>query len=149
MLATNGGGKTVVFIWHVNHSAFFRNNLNLGEMVAFTNFEIVKIVSGRNLNSAGAILRVGVLIGDDFDFAISERQVDFFADAVLVAVVIWIDGNGHIAEQGFRSSSRNYDIIISDVPKDAGLILVFDFDVVNGVLEKLEEKTLGKIHYDN
>lgn len=27
--------------------------------------------------------------------------------------------------------------------------LVFDLDVVNGVLEKLEEKTLGKIHYDN
>jgi len=115
--------------------------------MAFTDFEIVEVVSGGDFDSAGAVFGVGVLVGDNGDFAVGEREFDKAADEVLIARIIRIDGNGSIAEKGFGTSGadddfgmfdigvvigaaiRGADDLISDIPEVAGFVLVFNFNI--------------------
>lgn len=48
--------------------------------MAFADFEIVEIVSWGDFDGAGAILGVGVFVGDDGDFTIGEGEFDKTAD---------------------------------------------------------------------
>ena len=51
-------------------------------------FKIVEVVGRRNLDRARPLLRVGILVRDDRDFAPYQRQDDRFADDVLVALIV-------------------------------------------------------------
>ena len=84
------------------HDAVFVDHLDLGQVVAAAGFEIVGIVRGRDLHHAGAELGIGQLVEDDGDLAIHQRQLHGLAVQVEVALVLGIDGDGGIAQHGFR-----------------------------------------------
>ncbi len=80
------------------HSTIFGDNRDTFEVMAFTNFKIVEIVGGGNLDGAGAVLGVGVFVGDDGDFAVGEREFDETTDEVLIAGIIGVDRDGSVTE---------------------------------------------------
>lgn len=80
------------------HGAIFGDNRDTFEVMALTNFKIVEIVGGGNLDGAGAVLGVGVFVGDDGDFAVGEREFDETTDEVLIAGIIGVDRDGSVTE---------------------------------------------------
>lgn len=80
------------------HSTIFGDNRDTFEVMAFTNFKIVEIVGGGNLDGAGAVLGVGVFVGNDGDLAVGEREFDKAADEVLIAGIIGVDRDGSVTE---------------------------------------------------
>lgn len=120
--------------------------------MTLANFEIVEVVGGGNLDGAGAVLGVGVFVGDDGDFAVGEGEFDKTTDEVLIAGIIRVDRDGSVTEESFGASGtdddfgvfdvrvvigatiRSTDDLVGDVPEVAGFVLVFDFDVGEGGL---------------
>ena len=121
-------------------------------MVTLADFEIIEIVGRGNLDGAGAVGGVGVFVGDDRDGAVGEGKLDEAADEVLITLVVRVDGDGDIAEEGLGAGGADDDFAVSevgrainhifgdgddfvgDVPEVARFVFVFDFDVGEGGL---------------
>ena len=70
------------------------------QAVALADLEVVEVVRRRDLHRAGALLRIGVVVGDDRDAAADERQDGELADQMLVALVVGMHGHGGVAQHG-------------------------------------------------
>lgn len=152
-LAGFKGGETAVSFGNVGiHSAVFGDDGNTLKIMTFADFKVVEIVSRGDLDGAGAILGVGVFVGDDGNFAVGEREFDKTTDEVLIARIVRIDSDGGIAKESLGASGADdnfgvFDVriiigtaiggaddLIGDVPKVTSLVLMFDFDVGEGGL---------------
>ena len=108
---------------------------NLLEVVALTHLEVVRVVARRNLDAAGAEFHINVLVTENRDFAVHNRQNAGLADEVLVALIVRIDGNAGIAHEGLRTGGRNNEVAravcerIADVPQLARLGFVLNLSV--------------------
>ena len=108
---------------------------NLLEVVTLTHLEVVRVVARRNLDTAGAELHVNVLVAEDRDLAVHDREDAGLADQVLVALVVRVDRNAGIAHEGLRTGGRNDQIAravrqrVADVPQLARLGLVLNLGV--------------------
>ena len=106
--------------------------------MALAHFVVVEIVGRGNLHTAGAEVRVHVIVGDDGDITICQRQADGLADHVLVARVFRVHRHGSIAEHGFRAGSGDHQVPgtvgqgIAEVPHVALLFHVLHFQIGNG-----------------
>ena len=103
--------------------------------MALTHLEVVRVVAGRDLNTARTEFHINVLITENRDFAVHDRQDAGLANQVLVALVVRVDGNTGIAHEGFRTGGRDHQIAravrqrVADVPKLARLGLVLNLGV--------------------
>ena len=100
--------KAGVFSGGFVHVAVAGHHVDLGEIVALAYFEVVGIVRRSNFHRTCAELAVNISVGDDRNFAIHQRQHDSFADEALIAFVIRMNGDGGIAEHGFRARGGDY-----------------------------------------
>ena len=74
---------------------------------------IVVIVRRRHLDTAGAKRRVHEqAVRDDRNLTAVERDGDGFADQVLIARIVGMDGDRGIAEHGFRPGGREADRLL-------------------------------------
>jgi len=112
------------------------------QVVALADGKVVEIMGGGDLDGAGALFRVGILVGDDGDAAADDGQDGEFADEVLVALILGVNGHRGVAEHGFGARCRDGDEAaglvgdrVGDVPEVAADFVVFDFEVGNGGLE--------------
>ena len=94
-------------------------DVDLGEVVALADLEVVEIVRRGDLHRAGAGFRIGIAVGDDLQPAADQRQDGVLADDILVALVIGMDGNAGVAEH--RLGARRGD-------DDEAIGLAFDRD---------------------
>ena len=103
--------------------------------MALTHLEVVRVVARRNLNTAGAELHINVLVTEDRNLAVHDREDAGLADQVLVALVIRVDSNAGIAHEGLRTGGRNHQLAravrqrIADVPQLARLGFVLNLSV--------------------
>ena len=108
---------------------------DLLEVVALTHLEVVRVVARRNLDAAGAELHVDVLVAEDRDLTVHDREDAGLADQVLVALVVRVDRDAGIAHEGLRTGSCNDQIAravcerVADVPQLARLGLVLNLGV--------------------
>ena len=79
------------------------------EVMAFAHRVVVEVMRRGDFERACAELRVGVVIGDDGNCTVAQRQFDHFTDEVLIAYIIRMHTNRHITEQGFRARGGNRD----------------------------------------
>ena len=77
--------------------------------MAFADLEVVEVMSRGNFDSAGAVSRVGMFVGDDRDFAVGQGEFDVATDEVFVAWVVWVDSDGLVAEDGFGAGGGDDD----------------------------------------
>ena len=71
--------------------------------------EVVEVVRRRDLDRAGALLRIGILVGDDRDAAADQRQDRVAADELGVALVARMHRHRGVAEHRFRPRRRDRD----------------------------------------
>ena len=108
---------------------------DLLEVVTLTHLEVVRVVARRNLDAAGAELHVNVLVAEDRDLAVHDREDAGLADEMLVALVVRVDRDAGIAHEGLRTGGRNDQIAravcerVADVPQLARLGLVLNLGV--------------------
>ena len=91
-------------------------NVPQGQVVALPHGVVVKIVCGRNLDAARAKLGVDVVIGDHRDLAPSQWQLQGVTDEVLVTLVIGVNGDCAVTQQGFRAGGGHHDIPLTIGP---------------------------------
>ena len=88
--------------------------------------EIVEVVRRRDLDRAGALLRIGILVGDDRNAPPDQRQDRVLADQIPVALILGMHRDGGVAEHRLRPRRRDHDEPvrvaldrIADVPERA------------------------------
>ena len=85
------------------HLVVFVNDFDLRKVVAQSGFEVVGIVRWRDFDGTSTELGLCKIVSDDRDFPIHQREQDFLAMQVRIALIFRIHGNGSIAEHGFRA----------------------------------------------
>ena len=88
------------------------------QVVALADLEVVEVVGRRDLHRAGALLRVGVFVGDDRDQPVDDRQPHLLADQGRVALVVGMHGDGGVAEHGLGPGGGDDDLARSRPPAD-------------------------------
>ena len=112
------------------------------QIVAAADLEVVEVVRRRDLDRARAFLGVRILVGDDRDRPLGDRQDHVLADEGLVAVVVGVNGNGGVAEHGFGPGRRDGDELsvhpfdrVLEVPQLADGLALLDLQIRNRRLE--------------
>ncbi len=76
-------------------------------LVPLADFEIVEVVRWRDLDRAGALLGIGILVGDHRDQAPNQRQTKVLAEQLLIAGIVGVRRDGGIAQH--RLGARGGD----------------------------------------
>ena len=118
-------------------------NIDDRQVVPFADLKVVRVMRRRNLYNAGSLFHVRVLVADNRNRAVHNRQHCLSADQVLVTRVFGVDRKCGIAEHGFRTGCCELEKLrpadgpvlfnqwIFDMPEMACLFLVFHFRVGN------------------
>ena len=108
------------------------------QVMTLAHFIVVEVMGGGNFYAAGTKIRVHIIIGDDGDVALSQRQANGLADHVLVARVFRVHGHGGIAEHGLRAGGGDHQMAgavgerVAEVPHVALFFHVLHFQVGDG-----------------
>ena len=117
------------------HRAVEVHDHNGFQVVALAHFKVVRVVGRRNLYGACPESDVDIVVGNDFDFAVYERDDDLFADKPLHPFVFRIYGDGRIAHDRFRTGRGDHDVVVFaddgvfNIPQMALYVRMVDFDV--------------------
>ena len=78
--------------------------------MALAYLEVIRIVCWCNFHHTSAVSWIDIIISDDGNFALDNRQQRFAADKVFVALVVWIDRYGYVAKHrlGTRRSDNDF-----------------------------------------
>ena len=118
-------------------------DVDLLELVALPDFEVVRIVGWSDLDQSRTELAVHVGIGDNRDEAVRQGEPGLPPDEGLVALVAGVTGDRRVSEQSLGSGRRDLDIVlairgrsrfeaIADVVHGSGLVLVLHLVVGEG-----------------
>ncbi len=103
-----GAGEEVLVV-EDGDPGFRGQDVDLCQIVAFADLEVVEIVSGRDLHGAAPLLRIGVGVGDDRNAPADDRQDHVLADKARVSLVIRMDRDGAVAEHRLRTRRCDRD----------------------------------------
>jgi len=140
-------GRCIVEVRGVGEQVDHRQAVALADRV------IVEVVRRRDLDHPGAEGAVDVVVGDDRDRAVAERQVHLPADEVGVARVLGVDHHRDVAQHRLRAGGGDHQVIarfaqglvavgvhldmlvggihqrVADRPQLAAFLLAHDFEV--------------------
>ena len=107
--------------------------------MALADIEIVEIMGRRDLDRAGALLGVGILIGNDRDAAGRPAAAStILADQVLVALIVGMNGDAGIAQHRFGPRRGDDDVLVRALASDIGSataaldLLLHHFEIGDG-----------------
>ncbi|CAB4649355.1 unannotated protein [freshwater metagenome] len=81
------------------------------KVMALADFKVIDIVCWSYLHGAGTKCRINMLIPHDRDHAIYKWYLDRSSNEVLVALILWMNGNSCITKHCLCSSCCNNDCI--------------------------------------
>ena len=108
------------------------------KIVTLSYFEVVRIVSRRDLNSTCPLLRIRIRVSDHRDLPAYQRKDHVLAYQILVSFIIRMYCDSHIAEHGLRTGSSHYNTFasvssrIAEIPVHAVLIFVLYLGIRKG-----------------
>ena len=107
--------------------------------MALADFEVVEVVGRRDFHRARAFFRIRVIVGDNDDIAVHDRQPYRLANEIRVALVFGTHRDRRIAEHGFGSVvatiiNRLGSVLqrILETPHFALDVALFHFEIRNG-----------------
>ena len=115
--------------------------LIIGRLVTLTDLEVVEVVGRRDLDRAGALLRIGIVVGDDRDRPADDRQAHALADQMRVTRIARMDRDGGVGEHGLRPGGGDDDLAgavlerIGEMPVVAFDLALLDFEIGDRGLE--------------
>ena len=120
------------------HEAVVGEDADAGQVMALANLVVVGVMSGGDLNNAGALGHIGVLIADNGDLPVHQGQNDMAAMQVCIAGILCIDGDSGIAQHGLRTGGSQLQQLaglldgIQQMPEIACLLLVLNLSIGDG-----------------
>ena len=93
-----------VFACFFVHSTIVVHYVDTRQVMTYTNFKVVRVVSRCNFYNTGTEFTVNIFITYDGDFFIHQRQDTCFADEVLITFVIRMNRNSNVAHHCFGTS---------------------------------------------
>ena len=109
-----------------------------GQVVALTHLVIIEIVGRRDFYTASAELPVDVIVADNGNLTVCQRQQNGFADEVLVTLIFRVYRYRGVAEHGFRAGSGNGEMAatigqrVFEMPEVAVFLFRDYFQIRNG-----------------
>ncbi len=91
------------------YTGFLVHDVDQGQIVTLAHFEVVEIVRGRYLDGAGALLGIGIFVGDDRNAPADQRQDRVPVDQIPVALVVRMHGDRGVAQHGLGPRGRDGD----------------------------------------
>jgi hypothetical protein len=73
-------------------------------MAAASDFEVVRVVCGSDLNAAGTLVELCVFVRNDRNASADKRENDVLTDHVLVAFVVRVHRDGDVAEKALAAA---------------------------------------------
>ena len=86
-----------------------RQDIDHLQPVAATNIKVIEIMGRGDFDGTGALFHIGILIGNDRDQAIHDRQANHFPHQITITVIIGVNRHRRIPQHGFRPASCNGD----------------------------------------
>ena len=108
------------------------------QSVPLADFKVIEIMSRGNFYRTGTKFHIDILVGNDRDLPINQRQQYGLSDQLLIAFVFRINSYGSITEHRFRAGGRNDQVLIgpldrvTQVPEVALLIIMFNLKIRKG-----------------
>ena len=103
---------------------------------AAADLEIIEVMGRGDLHRTGALFRVRVAVGDDFDLSPGDRQDRVLADDVPEAFVVRVHRNAGIAQHGLRARcGDSHETIrlaldrVAEIPEMAVDLLLHDLEI--------------------
>ena len=112
--------------------------------MTLSNLKVVRVMCRSNLNNTGTKFHINIRIGNYRKLTVHNRKKEFFANQILITVIIGIYSNSRITQHGFRTcgcklnklcradTSVILDQRILDMPKMTCLFLILYFRIGNG-----------------
>ena len=158
-----GGAGVAVGVDHFGlgaHVGVQGEDVDHRQVVALAHFVVVEVVGRGDLHAAGALLHVGVFVGDYGDQTVHQRQQYVLADQRLVTGIFRVHGHGGIAQHGLRTGGGDDQVIltfsclgavgqrIAQVPHVALDLAIFHFQIGDGGVEFRipVHQTLAAVH---
>ena len=91
--------------------AFDVEHADLRQIVPLADIEVIEVVRRRDLDRAGALLGIGVIVANDRNAPSDQRQDRGLADQVLELFILRMHGDGDVAQHGFRPRGSDHDVI--------------------------------------
>ena len=119
----------------VNDSSIVVHNVDNRQVVAQTNFKVVRVVSRSYLNNACTEVHFYIVISNDGYLSVNDRQDNCLADKILVALVLGVNCNCCIAQECLRTCGSQFQVVVSildlvsQMPEMSSLILISYFCV--------------------
>ncbi len=146
------------------HFRVVGHDVDFGQVVAASDFKVVRIVRRSDFHRAGPKFAVHDKIVDDGNFAVHQRQQNHLADQMLVARVARMNGHGRVPQHGFGPRGGHDDVFVrphdrvADVPEVALPLFVNGFEVadrgaalrapVHDVMAAINQAIFVKAHED-
>jgi len=141
-IGDDAGARLVAVLSLVFSAVFVNDPLSVDDrdnlqMVALGHGKVIGVGTGGDLHGAGAEIHRHVIVGDDWNFLVHQRQNHLFPDLVAVARIIGMHRHGGVAQHGLRPRRGDDDFAlavgkrVADVPQIALIGLEFHFQVGN------------------
>jgi len=105
------------------------------QAVAEADLKVVRVMCGRHLDCAGAEIQLHIVVRNDGNLAVHDRQDAGLSDELFKALVVRVHGHAGIAHHGFRAGRRDDEVAravgqrVADIPEVAGLVHILDLRV--------------------
>ena len=91
----------------VNHRTVRIDDLNSVQIVTLSHLKVVWIVCRSNFHRSCSVVHIDILVGDNRNLFVENRQQNASTDQVLVSFIVRVDRNCDIAENRFRARCRD------------------------------------------
>ena len=127
-----------IFAAGCGHGCIVVHDLDDWQVMAAAYLIVVRVVCRCDFDNAGTKFHVNILVADNRDFSVEQRQYDIFANQVLIALILRVDRYCGIAQHGFRTGGCQNNIAaavsqrITQVPEVACLLLILYLCIRDG-----------------
>ena len=108
------------------------HNVDFFQIVAFSHFKVIRIVSRSDLYTAGSKLFIHIFISDHRDLSVCQRQLQHFPYQVFISFILRIYCHCRISQKSLRTGGGNLYILsflsyyrVVNVPEKSVLVLMF------------------------
>ena len=112
------------------------HDVDFRQVMAFSNFKIVWVMSRCNLHTAGTKLFIYIFISNDRNLFIYDRKQQCLSDNILISLIFRVYSNCRISQHSLRTGRSDLyetaflsDDRIFDVPEMSGLLHMLNFRI--------------------
>ena len=118
-----------------HHLTRVADDFDFLKMMTLPHLKVVGVMGRRDLDGTSTEGFIDIFIGKQRNLTVDNRQDQRLADDVLIALIVWMNGNTRIAEHRLRTRRSDFDILvrafdlIAQMPEMALLRLMLNLDV--------------------